>query len=529
MIALVFTFSIPTATAVIADIQINETYTIAADSNYTTYFGSTGAEDATKIAFDREGNTLLIGQSQSDDMPTTTGVIQETRSGGDEPFIAKFSPAGDLIFCTYLGGSSYEHITSVNTDSDNNILVSGHTQSTNFPVSVDAYQGAFGGGGDGFIAKISPDGSELIYSTYFGGTSEEWIYGMEVDASDNYLFSGFTSSDGLATAGAYQTTRGGLQDAFVAKLSANGASLNFLSYFGGSGGDRAWTMTVDGSYNFVISGVTQSSDLPGVAGSFQETYGGGTDGYIAKISSSGASLIFASYYGGDDEDMGLGVDVDSEGNIILGGCVQSENIPTLNAMNTSYNGGAYDIFAAKFDSTGTAIFSTYLGGEQTDRSWDLRVDNNDDIILVGRSISSNYPTTVDAIQPEKRNNYDVVVTKIASDGQSIIKSTFFGGRSEDIGEGIAVDGEGRVVISGRTSSSDLNITDGAYQPAKAGLADVFVCHTAFDTPIGSINTEPTSTPTTSLTDIPLDPTVLLLAGVGAAAVIIVILIVMKKK
>jgi len=194
---------------------------------------------------------------------------------------------------------------------------------------------------------------------------------MEVDASDNYLFSGFTSSDGLATAGAYQTTRGGLQDAFVAKLSANGASLNFLSYFGGSGGDRAWTMTVDGSYNFVISGVTQSIDLPGVAGSFQATYGGGTDGYIAKISSSGGSLIFASYYGGSDEDMGTGVDVDSDGNIVLGGCVKSDDVTTLNALNDSYNGGVYDIFAAKFDSTGTAIFSTYLGGEQTDRAWDL--------------------------------------------------------------------------------------------------------------------------------------------------------------
>ncbi|MHA1481240.1 MAG: hypothetical protein ACTSQZ_07450, partial [Candidatus Thorarchaeota archaeon] len=237
MIALVFTFSTPTVTAEVADINLNETFSLAADSNYTTYFGSVGAEDATKIAFDREGNTILIGQSQSDGMPTTTGVFQETRSGGDEPFIAKFSPAGDLIFCTYLGGAGYEHITSVNTDSDNNILVSGHTQSRNFPISSDAYQSDFGGGGDGFIAKISPDGTSLIYSSYFGGAGEEWIYGMEVDDSDNYLFSGFSSSDGLATVGAYQTTRNGLQDAFVAKLSANGASLNFLSYFGGTGSD----------------------------------------------------------------------------------------------------------------------------------------------------------------------------------------------------------------------------------------------------------------------------------------------------
>ena len=109
--------------------RVND-FILSANSNYTTYFGSVGAEDATKVAFDNEGNTLLIGQSQSDEIPTTTGVIQEDRTGGDEPFIAKFSPSGELIFCTYLGGSAYEHITAINTDSSNNILVSGHTQST---------------------------------------------------------------------------------------------------------------------------------------------------------------------------------------------------------------------------------------------------------------------------------------------------------------------------------------------------------------------------------------------------------------
>ena len=141
-----------------------------------------------------------------------------------------------------------------------------------------------------------------------------------------------------------------------------------------------------------------------------------------------------------------------------------------------------------------------------------------------------YPV-VDANQPEKRNNYDAVVTKLASDGQSIIASTFFGGSSEDIGEGIAVDGDGHVVISGRTSSSDLNITDGAHQSTKAGFADVFICHTAFDTPPSSTVTDNTDTQTTPTTpgDIPLDPTILLLAGVGAAAVIILVLIVMRKK
>ncbi|MHA1927734.1 MAG: SBBP repeat-containing protein [Candidatus Thorarchaeota archaeon] len=511
-------------------------YTLSADSNFTTYFGSTGAEDATKVAFDNDGNTLLIGQSQSNEMPTTTGVFQENRAGSDEPFIAKFSPSGALIFCTYLGGSSYEHITSINIDSSNNILVSGHTQSTNFPVTPDAYQSTYGGGGDGFIAKISPDGTQLLYSTYFGGVGEEWIYGLEVDASDNYLFSGYSSSDALATLGAYQTLRGGQQDAFVARLSSNGATLDFFSYYGGTSIDLAWSMTVDDSYNFVISGMTTSNDLPGVTGAFQDTYGGDTDTYLAKISSTGSSLVFSTYCGGSGTDIGLGVDVDSEGNIVLGGFVESEDMPVLNALYDTYIGGAYDMFISKFTGTGTALFSSYFGGSLTDQTWDLRVNNEDAIIIIGRTMSLDYPT-VNASQHDKNNNYDAVVTKFAADGQSILISTYLGGSSEDIGEGIAVDGEGHVVVSGRTSSVNLEVTSDAHQADNAGDTDSFVCHTALDVPVYAtphISTETTQTDTTTsdTTTEPgfaIDSSFLLIGAVAAIGIVSLVIAFFRKR
>ncbi|MHA1927733.1 MAG: SBBP repeat-containing protein [Candidatus Thorarchaeota archaeon] len=508
----------------------NNTFSFSANSNYTTYFGSTGSEDATKVAFDNEGNTLLIGQSQSDDMPTTDGAYQVDRTGGDEPFIAKFTPAGDLVFCTYLGGSQYEHITSIIADADNNIVVGGTTQSTNFPVTLDAYQSTNAGGFDGFLAKFSTDGSELLYSTYFGTAGTEWIYGIDFDASGNYLFSGWTTGTGQATVGVVQTSNGGNQDAFVARLSSNGTSLQMFSYFGGTSNDRVTHMTADSAYNMVISGVTQSDDLPVTSGAFNETYGGGGDAYVAKIAADGSSTIFATYIGGADEDYGIGCDIDSDGNILVSGFTESTDIQILNAVQPTYGEGSYDIFVAKFSGTGTGIFVTYFGGNKSERAWDVRVDNNDDVLVVGRTFSDDFPT-VNAVQPTRNGNEEACLVKLSSDGQTILLSTYFGGSSNDYGEGLAVDGEGHVVITGRTSSEDLDITTGAHQSTISGGYDTFICHTTLDYVSDTTDSETsdTNTDTISTDGLPIDDNLLLIVGISVLSVILIIVILVLKK
>ncbi len=491
-------------------------FVIAADSDYCTLLGGSAQEDATKIIFDNEGNVILIGQTQSIDFPATSGALQELFMGGDwDAIVAKFSESGNLLWATYLGGSGYEHVTSVNIDADNNILLSGTTGSYNFHITEDAYQSTIAGSFDGFITKLAPNGT-LLYSSFIGGTGEDWIYGMEQDEEGNYLFGGWTSSTGLATTGAYKETNSGI-DAFIGRLSSDGSDLEMFSYIGGSGSDRGWAMTVDTEYNYVLSGVTESSDLPVSENAYQADYGGAVDTYLAVIAYNGSTMLHLTYVGGSDEDMGL-VDVDSNGNYILAGPTKSEDLVMVNALQDEYAGGLYDSFIAKFAPTGDIEFISYLGGNRTDRTWDVRVTPDDTLVLVGRTNSDDYPTS-NARQLTRAGDFDAFATEISEDGSEILRSGLVGGTNEDIGEGIAIDTDGSIVISGRASSTNFPTTDGAYQEVYAGGRDIFVCHNIFDIQTSS-GTDTTLTDNTPPADIDIIP-ILILISVSLAVVMIV--------
>ena len=516
---------------------IAKSYVISESPDFITYFGGTNIEDATKVAFDNDGNTILIGQTQSTNLPVTDNAFQSEYSGGGDwdAFIAKFSPTGELLFSSYLGGTGYEHVTVVNVDADNNMIVAGTTQSSGLPTTAGALHENPLGSTDGFVFKIAPNGTVLL-GTYFGGTGEDWIYGMEFDASGNYLFSGWTNTAGLATSGVYQDIYGGgPADAFVARLSADCATLQMFSYVGGVGDDRAWSMTVDGSYNYLISGVA-SSGFPISGGAHQSVHGGSYDAYLTKVSYSGTSLNFSTFLGGNSDDLGLGVDVDSNGDIILTGDTESDNINTLNAVQQDFAGGSNDFFASKFNATGHPYFVTYIGGNATDRCWDARVDADDNLVLVGRTSSFDFPA-LNGLKDSKSDGFDACVTKLSSDGQTIVASTFIGGGGEDIGEGIAVDTEGSIVVTGRTFSIDFPTTDGAYQEENSGLTDVFVCHAPFQArPVTETSTTTTTETTTNTTTNPTTPTTtpegdmtLIFAAVGGVFIVVIIAVIVLRK
>jgi hypothetical protein len=492
-------------------------------SNYCTLIGGTAGEDATKVAFDNEGNTILIGQTPSSDFPVTDNALQAIYGGGDwDAFVTKFSPSGQLLYATYLGGDSYEHITSVNVDNENNIVVAGMTSSSGFPTTGHALQSSFAGGGDGFITKISPNGS-LLYSTFFGGSGEDWIYGMEFDADGNYMFGGFTSSSGLGTAGTYQNTFQGGIDAFVARVSADGSTKQMFSYIGGTGIDRCWIMTTDSSYNYIISGITSSGDYPVTSDAFQSSPTAHGDVILSKLSYSGTQLLYSTLVGGNDDDLGIGIDIDSANNILLTGYTESDDLAVTNAMQPTFGGGTADIYLAKFNSSGSLQYLTYLGGFGTDYAWDLRVNSDDEAVIVGRTSSANYPAH-DGLNDTYSGAFDAIVTKVSSDGQTTIASSFIGGQSSDIGEGIAIDADGNIVISGRTVSSDFPVTEGAYQEEIAGSSDVFVCHTAFGL---SMQTSTTTTTTTSI-EFPV-LSLIVFSAILAIGIILIVLLLIKRR
>ncbi|MHA2024875.1 MAG: hypothetical protein ACW98U_03145 [Candidatus Thorarchaeota archaeon] len=499
-------------------------YIPAVGSTFITYFGGTNFEDATKVAFDNEGNTILIGQTQSDNLSTITNAFHYLNRGDWDAFIAKFSPMGELLFCSYLGGTGYEHITAVNVDADNNIVVAGTTASPGLPTSTGALHETPLGSTDGFVFVIAPNGT-VLYGTYFGGTGEDWIYGMEFDDAGDFLFAGWSNSDGLGTSGAYlESYVGGGADAFVARLSSDCTTLQMFSYVGGTGDDRAWTMTIDNSSNFVISGVA-GAGFPTTPGAYQSVHDGANDAYLTVVNYAGDSLNFSTYLGGDNDDLGLGVDVDSQGDIILTGDTESDNFNTINALQEDFAGGTNDFFASKFNSTGYPYFVTYIGGNETDRCWDARVDIDDNLIMVGRTSSFDFPA-LNGFNDTKSGGFDACVTKLSSDGQTILASTFIGGGGQDIGEGIAVNNLGDVVVSGRTWSVDFPATDGAHQNATGGLSDVFICHAPFYSRSVTVTTTTTTTTTSGLW---IDTNTMLMGAAALGIVIVIVLAVLLVK
>ena len=284
-------------------------------------------------------------------------------------------------------------------------------------------------------------------------------------------------------------------------------------------------MTVDDSYNFIISGIA-SSGFPTSAGAHDSSHNGLQDAYLTKISNAGNSMNFSTFLGGSLNDYGLGVDVDSHGDIILTGDTASNNIVTLNAIQPDFAGGSNDFFASKFNATGYPYFITYIGGNETDRCWDARVDVHDNLVLVGRTSSADFPA-LNGFNDTYSGGMDACATKLSSDGQTIMASTFIGGSSEDIGEGIAVNAAGNVVVTGRTYSADFPVTDGAYQEEKAGSYDVFVCHDPFTARPPTETTTPTPTPST--TPSPDGDMTLIFIGASAAVVIVILAIVLVRK
>ena len=257
---------------------------------------------------------------------------------------------------------------------------------------------------------------------------------------------------------------------------------------------------------------------------FQSGIANGTEAVLTKVAHNGSTLLYSTILGGSSDDRGLSVSIDSSDNIVLSGYAESDDLAVENALQDTFGGGSADIYVAKFNSSYSLDFLTYLGGNGTDYCWEAVVDYQDNIIIAGRTGSADLPAH-DGLNDTYQGSMDAVATKITPDGQTILVSSYIGGSEFDIGEGVAVDGNGNVVVSGSTLSSDFPVTAGAYQTEIGGLSDVFVCHTAFIPPTSTNTT--TTTNSTGLTSD--ETTTLLIIGVGGIGVVIVLIVLLRRK
>jgi uncharacterized repeat protein (TIGR01451 family) len=432
--------------------------------SYSTYLGGSAYDSGHAVAVDSSGSAYITGVTTSADFPTAS-PLQPGQKSEYDVFVAKVNPSGSgLIYSTFLGGSRFypagavtiEAGIGIAVDTQGNAYITGHTDSNDFP-TANPLQAASGGSGDAFVTKLNASGSALVYSTYLGSSGDDRGHSIAVDRSGNAYVAGSTGSSNFPTANPLQATNAGISDAFVTKLNPDGSALVYSTYVGGSGADWARSIALDSSGNAYFTGHTRSSNFPTV-NPIQEK-GFGEDAFVAKLNSAGSALSYSTYLSGSAltgalwANEGFGIAVDTTGNAYVTGTTYSDDFPTVNAVQASF-GGRIDAFVTKLNATGSAlIYSTYLGGSQSDEGSGIAVDSTGNVYVTGATWSTNFPTA-NPLPSSGPGMEDAFAAKLNASG-GIVWSTYLGGSDIDLGNAIAVDGSGDIYIVGSTRSSDF--------------------------------------------------------------------------
>jgi hypothetical protein len=472
--------------------------------SYSTYLGGSGTDIGYGIAVDNSGNAYVVGSTTSPNFPTTPGAYQGTFGGVSDVFVAKLNSTGTgLIYATYLGGSGDDEGYGIAVDSSGNAYVGG-SASAGFPTTPGAFQRTFGGGaGDGFVAKLNPTGTALVYSTYLGGSFDDSVANIAIDSAGNAYVTGDSSStDFPTTAGGFQRTLGGAgtayqasDNAFFTKLNAAGSALLYSTYLGGSedlngdglgGTDYGNAIAVDSAGNAYVVGDTNSRNFPTTANAFSRTLnldsvGDPTiDTFVARFNpnaSGAASLVYCTYLGGHGDDYSGDIAVDGNGNAYVVGSTDSTDFPLVNPFQASNLGLISNAYVARINTnaSGTAslVYSTYLGGNSADSGNGIALDSAGNIYVTGDTTSGNFPT-VNPIQATSGGRDDAFVAEFNPSGSALLFSTYLGGRGDDVGQTLAVDSSQDIFVIGQTTSNDFPTTPGAYQTTNRGLSNAFV-------------------------------------------------------
>jgi hypothetical protein len=385
-----------------------------------------------------------------------------------------------VIYSTFLGGTGAEFPHGIAIDSAKNVYLAGETYSTDYPL-LHPYQ-TNTSGGTGFVSALSADGSSLIYSTYLGGSLEGAINAIAVDSSGEAVVVGRTGSTDFPVVNAFQPAHAadnGGSEAFITKFSADGTSLVFSTYLGGDSNDFGQGVAVDPSGNVYVTGSTASTNFPTTPGAYQPEYiaDPGNSSFVTKFSPSGTSLSYSTYL---IDCYAFAIAVNASGNAFVTGQAYDFAFPvTPDAFQTVHGaGGGNDAFVTEFDSTGSSlVYSTFLGGNSGDVGYAIAVDSSDDAYVTGQTYSSNFPLQ----SPVQTTFYPGVPTVFVSElndtGSALAFSTYWGGGAAGFGDSqgnaIAVAGPGNIYASGSTTAPDFPVVN-PIQSQLLGPGDAFI-------------------------------------------------------
>jgi uncharacterized repeat protein (TIGR01451 family) len=394
---------------------------------FATFIGGSNDDVPSQVTQDVYGDIFLVGYSLSTNFPVRGPVFQKTFKGGSvtgDAVVVEVESAGFYLeWSSYLGGSGDDQAFSLAVDTPGNVFVSGHTTSTDFPVTTGAYQtkcpvDSSGGCSTSFVSEVNPKGTALVYSTYLGGSGGlgESAYGIAIDVNDDAYLTGITGSPNYPTTPkAYKKTCGsdglcnGTYDGFVTELNPTGTGIVASTFLGGSSFDYTAGIVVKPTAVYV-SGSTVSSDFPVTATAAQKTYGGNSTGCVVSTGACGdvtvsrfntglTTLQYSTYLGGSlDENPGLSIAVDTNGYIYVTGQTDSANFPLVDAMQPTYGGGSSDAFVTQFTPQGAFGYSTYFGGNGEDFAYRVALDPTNNVYITGGTLSTNLPMTAHAVQ-----------------------------------------------------------------------------------------------------------------------------------
>ncbi len=443
---------------------------------YATYLGGNNYDAVYNCNVDDEGYFYLAGGTMSPDFPVTPGAYKTTIGGSMECYIVKMDYSGsDLVFSTFLGASSYDMAYGIDFDSEGNIYTAGYVQSTDFPTTPGVFDTNNSGSMDAFITKFDPECTELIYSTYFGGSGYD-AANMCLVADDNTCYvGGFAGSSDLPTTsmgGILQATYGGgTYDGFVVRINATATEILRCTYIGGTGNDTQQGLALDNEGYVYTCGWTDNGTFPVTTNALQPTFAGVKDGTLCKLTPDMSAFVYSTFIGGVDDDQMRYMVIDTNNYAYLVGSTKSSDYPvTEGAFQTIFGGFASnDGIVTKVDSSGTSfVFSTYIGGPTAENTRFIALNSNNEIYTIGSTSWAEFPVTPDAQQSTLAGSTDAFLIKLSSDGSNLLYSTFFGSSVGDGGGPLGYDGEGNVLMTVHTNATDFPVTEGCFQNYFAG-------------------------------------------------------------
>lgn len=437
---------------------------------YSSHVGGSNADGARATFIDEQGSTYVTGWARSVDFPALGAPAGALR--GKEAVVFKLAPDGrELVYATYLGGRGDDEGTALVVDREGRALVAGNTASDDFPTTENALDRSPSGGADGFVAKLSADGSSLVFATLLGGSAEDDLAAMALTAGGQITLAGTTRSrDFPVSSGSYALEPRGGRDAFVTRLDPNGERLIFSTRLGGTDDDEGRGLAVDAEGCSYLTGRTLSHDFPTTLAALDRERCG-VDAFVAKLSGGGRTLLYSTFLGGSGQDEGTAIAVDAQRRAVVVGWTQSSDFPFDEGAKAP---GRKDGFVVRLSDTGNGlIHSTPLGGGSADEALGVALDALDTAWVVGRTRSADLLVTPDAHRARLSGAADAFLVRLSTGGVRLF-ATYLGAEGEDELCGVHADRSGTAVaVCGGSSGLALE-PRGPLAGKRRGSPDAFV-------------------------------------------------------